>query len=146
SRMGHKLLIGPQRSWTPEDGLSGAAGGWGYLAGVSPDGTQVAYTAYAGASNIRAYTFALGAAAPQPVIDAPRSEVTFVKDGWVWFWGETLCGDCPGGSAATGPVYAMQLGATQLATGKETPVVFAAGESPVALQSYWGPGQFWPNS
>ncbi|HKW05939.1 MAG TPA: hypothetical protein VJS19_00035, partial [Candidatus Dormibacteraeota bacterium] len=47
SRMGHKLLIGPQRSWTPEDGLSGAAGGWGYLAGVSPDGTQVAYTAYA---------------------------------------------------------------------------------------------------
>jgi len=33
-----------------------------------------------------------------------------------------------------------------LAAGVETPVVFAAGESPLELKSGWSAGQFWPNS
>jgi hypothetical protein len=143
SRTGHRLFLGPQRQWTPEDGITGqtSSGLWSLMRGLSPDGAQIAFTGYADATSLRVWVYGFEANQAQMLIDQPRSEVTFVKDGWVWYWGELPCGDCPGGSAASGPVYAMQVG-----TGVEAPVVFQAGDSPVGLQSSWGPGVFWPNS
>jgi hypothetical protein len=143
SRTGHRLLISMSRSWTPEDGLVGQAGAgeWGYMAGLSPDGTQIAYTGFADAVSIRVYVYDIATGKTRMLIDQSRSEVTFVKDGWVWYLEEAPCANCAGQSGPTDKVFAMNL-----ANGVETRVVFAAGESPTALQSSWGPGQFWPNS
>lgn len=143
SRMGHRLFLAMSRSWTPEDGLSGQAGaaGWSYMAGLSPDGTQIAYTGYADAVSIRVYVYDVATGKTSKLIDQPRSEVTFVKDGWVWYFEEAPCANCAGQSGPTGKVFAMNL-----AAGTETTVAFASGESPTALQSGWGPAEFWPRS
>jgi len=143
SRTGHRLLLAMSRSWTPENGLSGQAGAsaWSYMAGLSPDGTQIAYTGFADAVSIRVYVYDIASGKTRMLIDKSRSEVTFVKDGWVWYLEEAPCANCAGQSGPTDKVFAMNLDG-----GAETPVVFAAGESPSALQSGWGPGQFWPNS
>ena len=143
SRAGHRLFLAMVRSWTPEDGLSGQAGAgeWSYMAGLSPDGSQIAYTGFAEAVSIRVYVYDIATGKTRMLIDQPRSEVTFVKDGWVWYLEEAPCANCAGQSGPTDKVFAMNL-----ANGAETPVVFAAGESPSALQSSWGPGQFWPNA
>jgi len=144
SRAGHRLFLAMSRSWTPEDGLSGQAGAgeWSYMAGLSPDGGQIAYTGYADAVSIRVYVYDIATGKTRMLIDQPRSEVTFVKDGWgLWYFEEAPCASCAGQSGPTDKVFAMNL-----ANGVETRVVFAAGESPSALQSSWGPGQFWPNS
>ena len=148
SRSGHTLYLtgGTPRSWTPEGGFASVDGArhCAYQAGLSPDGSEVAYTAFPDPSNqvgIRVYVYDLQARKTRLLIDAPRSEVTFVKDGWVWYFEERPCADCPGQTAATGPVYAMEL-----ASGREQQVVFAAGESPVNLQSSWSAGEFWPDT
>jgi len=143
SRTGHRLFLSMSRSWTPEDGLVGQAGSgeWSYMAGLSPDGTQIAYTGYADAVSLRIYVYEIATTKTRVLIDQSRSEVTFVKDGWVWYLEEAPCASCAGQSGPTDRVFAMNL-----ASGVETPVVFAAGESPSALQSSWAPGRFWPNS
>lgn len=143
SPTGHSLLVTSGLFWRPEFGFTGLPSGksWQYMAGLSPDGDSVAFTAYADATNLRVYVIDVAMAFVRMQIDKPRSEITFVKDGWVWYIGEVPCADCPGGSAANGPVYAMEVD-----TGKETPVVFAAGESPSDLKTGWSAGQFWPNS
>ena len=66
-----------------------------------------------------------------------RSQVVFVKDGWVWYFEEVACTACAGGTKPSGKVFAMNLSG-----GAETPVAFAAGEAPPDLE----PGEFWPNS
>lgn len=150
SRTGHVLYAGGMGTaayeWAPENGLQPLlhATPWPYMAGLSPDGQDVAYTAYAdpGAqSNLRVYDYNIPMAYTRLLDDQPRSEVTFVKDGWVWYFGEVACADCPGQSAATGPLYAMDV-----THQTKQQVVFAAGDSPVDLKSGWSTGQFWPNS
>jgi hypothetical protein len=150
---GHSLLLGGQQAaarWTPETGLvelEGAAG-WQFEPGPSPDGTQVAFTAYNQTSDprsIRVFVYDAAAKKTSRLIDQLRSEALFVKPGWVWYFVEVACGatDTTCGPAATkssGTVTAMNL-----ATRVESRVTFNSGESPTALQSGWGAGDFWPN-
>jgi hypothetical protein len=155
SRTGHRLyltgLAGKSRSWTPEEGFAALDGAtaWPYAIGLSPDGSQVAYTAYldpATQADLRVYAFDIAGHKTRLLTGQMRSEVTFVKDGWVWYREEVACqggaADCgPWGTKTTGKVLAMDM-----ASGSELGVVFAAGESPNELQSGWSPGGFWPNS
>lgn len=137
---------GSVATWAPDDHLLYLADTpvWPYMAGMSPDGKQVAYTAYADPANfanLRVYVFNVATQSTQMLIDKPRSEVTFVKDGWVWYWEEVACADCAGQTTTGSRPFAMNL-----STGVETPVAFAGGESPADLKSGWAPGRFWPNS
>jgi hypothetical protein len=150
SRTGHTLyLSSPEskstRSWTPEFGFTPLPGAsdWTHLPSLSPDGAMVAYTAHADLqrqTGTAVYVYDSKAEATR-LISQARSEVTFVKDGWVWYIAEQSCGECPGGTAALGPIYAMNL-----STPVEQEVAFAAGESPFDTKLYWGPAEFWPNS
>jgi hypothetical protein len=93
------VCLAVSRSWTPEDGLAGQAGAGGrsYLAGLSPDGTEIAYTGFADAVSIRVYVYDLASGKTRILIDQSRSEVTFVKDGgWVWYLEEAPCANCAG--------------------------------------------------
>jgi hypothetical protein len=155
-RTGHRLYAtgrtGATRSWTPEDGFTPLAGAtaWPFEVGLSPDGSQVAYTAYqdpANATDLRVFVYDITSHTTRLLANQMRSEVIFVKNRWVWYLEEAKCeppgqATCPPwGTQPTGKVFAMDL-----TTGVETPVVFASGESPTALQSRWGPAEFWPNS
>ena len=154
-RTGHRLYVtgrtGASRTWTPEDGFAPLAGAtaWPFQAGLSPDGSQVAYTAYLDPSNqtdLRVHVYQITSHTTRLLTDKMRSEVTFVKDRWIWYFEEAKCDPAqsacgPWGTSPTGTVFAMDLTA-----GVETPVVFNPGESPTALQSGWGQGEFWPNS
>ena len=151
---GHRLYVSGQSasaSWTPESGqqaLPGSAA-WPYEPSLAPDGSAVAYTAYRDASvptSLRVYVYGIGGRQTRMLVDRLRSEVVFVKDGWVWYREEAACDPAqpscgPWGTAPTQRVFAMNL-----ASGVETPVAFAAGQSPVALRSGWGAGTYWPNS
>ena len=159
-RTGHRLFLtrfgnnAAQQAWTPEGGVADLAGAaaWSYSPGVSPDGSRVAYTAYSDPINfqqLRVYTYDLKAGTTRMLIDKLRSQVTFVKDGWVWYLEEVACGPtdgCPGSSQPGNTVYAMNL-----ATGAEQAVSFATGEDPRSQGGVmgWGvvgPGEFWPAS
>ena len=149
---GHRLLLGGQQAaavWTPESGLAelqGAAG-WAVEPNRSPDGNQVAFTGYQPTDDpqaIRVFAYDSIAEKTSMLTNRLRSEVVFVKAGWVWYRQEQLCAvsdsQCgSGGSRPTDVVYAMDLG-----TRVETTVAFAAGQSPTALDTGWGPGDFWP--
>lgn len=133
---------GSVATWTPDGRLLYLADTsvWPYQAGLSPDGTKVAYTGYADVTNlanVRVYVFDIPTQTTRMLIDASRSQVTFVRDGWVWYFEEVTCDGCPGGTKASGKVFAMQL-----SSGSEIPVAFAAGEAPTDLS----PGEFWPHS
>jgi len=149
-RTGHVLYASgasaPLGYWTPEGGLRPMLHGPAlqYMAGLSPNGQEIAYTGYASPGdqlNVRVFAYGIPMAYTRMLDDQARSDVTFVKDSWVWYFGEVPCADCAGGSAANGPLYAMDV--THLI---KQQVVFAAGESPADLQSGWSPGEFWPNS
>jgi len=158
-RTGHRLLLSGSagvQAWTPEGGIvSLGSAHFGAEPSLSPDGLHVAYTSYtdpAVPASLRVYTYDVASNQERLLVDTLRSEVLFVKDGWVWYREELECGTnsptCPPWGTSPGDrVFAMDL-----AVGAETPVVFAAGESPSALQSAWagqygvqGP-EFWPNS
>lgn len=158
ARAGHRLFIvrfGTEatQSWTPEVGVSNLAraGSWAYLPGLSPDGSQVAYTAYADpntSQKVRTNVYDLKAGSTRVLVDSPRSQVLFVKDGWVWYLEEAQCDPmtcgAPWGTQPTGKVFAMQLSAAT-----ETEVTFAAGENPVTQAGAvdwlpFAPGEFWP--
>jgi hypothetical protein len=156
SRTGHTLyLVGSgMRSWTPEAGAHGIAGnGWAYGPGISPDGSSSAYTAYADYPNqtqLRVYTYDLKTDQAHLLIDKLRSEVLFVKDGWVWYEEEATCAgssDCPPwGTAPTGKLFEMQL-----STGIEQTVTFPLGDDPAShpaaiISSVYAPAEYWPNS
>ena len=151
-RSGHRLFAsgraGTSRTWTPEDGftpLDGATA-WPYRLGLSPDGSQVAYTAYLDPStqaDLRVYVYDIQSHTTRLLTSQMRSEVTFVKDGWVWYLGEAKCdpalSSCaPWGTAPTGKVFAMNL-----STGIEQTVTFRMDET---VTSRLSPGEFWPNS
>jgi len=157
SRTGHQLfLIGNGvQSWTPESGAQGMLGNaWSFLPGLSPDGSAAAYTAYSDPATQlqpRVYTYDLKSQRASLVVDKMRTQILFVKDGWVWYLEETACAStdqCPGSTEPTGNVLAMQL-----ATGVEQPVSFAPAENPTALSGAMGswlgvfaPGEFWPST
>lgn len=134
------------QAWTPNTGtLSGVSGAnqWSFYPNMSPDGRQVVYTAFSDAvqgTQPRVYLYDLATAKARMLIDQPRSQVVFVKDGWVWDLEEQFCSDCPNNTQPTDKIFAMNL-----STGAEQSVTFAAGE---ALSSSYAllPGEFWPSS
>jgi len=161
-RNGHRLFVigtggDVAQVWTPESGLSSVAGaaGWSYMAGLSPDGGQVAYTANTDPNSPtnspkwRAFVYDQKTAKTRMLIDTLRTQVLFVRSGWVWYLEEVPCdtGGCQQmGTVPTGKVFAMQL-----SSGTETEVTFAAGENPVmpTADVNWlpfTPGEFWPQS
>jgi hypothetical protein len=84
------------------------------------------------------------------LIDQSRSQVVFVKSGWVWYLDEVACdtsspnpGCGPWGSKPGGKVFAMNL-----TTGTESEVVFPGGDGfQFDFGTYaFAPGEFWPNS
>lgn len=150
SHTGHTLYVtGYQATsaWTPEGGLVALPGvaPWQVEPGVSADGAFTAYTAFTSGmddTTLRVFVYDFANKKTRMLIDALRSEVVFVKDGWVWYHDEVACSiNCAGGTEAGTTTYVMNL-----ATGSEVIVDFTQGESPDALQSGWGPGEFWPNS
>jgi hypothetical protein len=152
-RTGHRLyLVGsPMHSWTPEAGMQTMAGPtWSFVPGLSPDGSTAAYTAYLDPDTTlqpRVFTYDLKTQQAHMLVDRLRTQVLFVKDGWVWYLEERPCipaDTCAGGTTPTGNLFAMQL-----STGVEQPVAFATGESPIPLAAdvgYWvvSPGDVWP--
>ena len=150
SPTGHQLfLIGNgMQTWTPETGALVMQGSpWSILPSFSPDGSTVAYTTYTDPETQlqpRVYDYDLKAQQTHLLVDKLRTQVLFVKDGWVWYLEERACSstdNCAGTTAPTGNVYAMQL-----STGAEQPVTFAAGEGPVHPGEWtpFTPGEFWP--
>jgi len=152
-RTGHRLYLigqGGVRSWTPEAGITTLTGAsaWSFFPSLSPNDSQAVYTAYIdqGQKEPRAFTYDFATAVTHQLSSLPRTQVMFVKSGWVWYLEEAACqsgqGQCPPwGSAPTGKVYAQDL-----ATGHESEVVFAAGEGvPVATNWYlFQPQDLWP--
>ena len=145
-RTGHRLYVsgtGGSQIWTPEGAVFPLphAAQWPYEVGLSPNGSQIAYTAYTDPSQpttVRVYVYDQQSDATRILIDSrPRSEVTFVKTGWVWYLEEAACSSCAGGTAPTGKVFAMDL-----SVGLEQQVIFAQGEAPTDL----APAEFWPNA
>ncbi len=151
---GHHLYVSGMagsQSWTPETGavVLKSATQWPYDAGTSPDGAGVAYTAYvdpADPKTLRVYAYDFAGASSRLLVNRLRSEVVFVKPGWVWYLEEAACDpaapNCaPWGTAPTGRVFAMDL-----KVGAETPVVFASPQTTSSPNFDWGPGEFWPKS
>lgn len=155
-RTGHRLILqrfgrSLAQTWTPETGFVDVAAseGWSYLPGLSPDGSQVAYTAYSDPNfrEPRVYVYDRKTFSTRTLVDQLRTQVVFVKADWVWYLEERACvvaDSCPGSTLPTGKVFALQL-----PSGKEIPVSFAAGEDPItqAGDAGWlafGPGEFWP--
>jgi len=131
------------KTWTPGGAMvdvSGAAP-WSFYPNMSPGGGQVVYTAYSDAiqgTMPRVYLYDLAASKSRMLIDQPRSQVVFVKPGWVWYFEEQPCADCPNNTESTGKVIAMNL-----ATGVEQQVTFRMDET-VTTELF--PGEFWPSS
>jgi hypothetical protein len=157
-RTGHRLFLNrfglaPSQAWTPEAGLADLAGAaaWSYFPGLSPDGGFVAYTAYSDPNfrEPRVYVYDRKAGSTRMIVDRLRTQIVFVKAGWVWYLEERPClaaDSCAGSTMATGKVFAMQLSG-----GTETAVTFAAGEDPLTQSGdiyrvVFGPGEFWPAS
>ena len=155
ARTGHQLyLVGfagyGMHSWTPEAGVASMPGGtWEELAALSPDGKAASYTAFLDPNTqtgLRVYTYDIASGTSRRLSSSPRSQVLFVRDGWVWYLEEQSCTDCMGGSQPTGQVLAMQL-----STGTEQPVSFVPGEDPIGEGGNFGAltlqhPEFWPSS
>jgi hypothetical protein len=157
-RAGHRLFLNrfgaaTTQAWTPETGVVdlAASAAWSYLPGLSPDGSQVAYTAYSDPNfrQPRVYVYDRKAGSTRMLVDQLRTQVLFVKPGWVWYLEErecTLADSCASSTMPTGKVFAMQLSG-----GAETPVTFGDLEDPVTQSGglnllSFGPGEFWPVS
>jgi len=153
---GHRLFLGLQpnseQSWTPESGISTLSGAnaWMYRPGWSPDGAQVAYSAYADpvATQLRVYVYDVKTAATRMLQDKPRAQALFVKKGLLWYLEEAPCDQCGQIQITqpTGKVFAMQVSAST-----ESEVTFAAGENPLYQERVdsitwpsFAPGEFWP--
>ena len=154
---GHRLYVTGtpgSATWTPEGGLAPIPGApqWVLVPSLSPNGEQVAYTNYtdvAQPSSLRVYVHDFGSQQTWVLVNSLRSDVFFVKDGWVWYGEEVACdpkGTYPGcgewGTAPSGKTFAMNL-----ATGVETAVVMPAVENSAGWwQLEWSTPEFWPNT
>jgi len=151
--VGHRLFVSGMsgsRTWTPEGGFVTLKGAkqWPFEPGVAPGGTQVAYTAFVDngiPTSLRVWMYDAPSDTTRLLIDSLRSEVVFVKSGWVWYREEATCDPAtcgaPWGTQPTSSVYAMNL-----SNGVERSVYFIPGQSPWALDSGWGPAELWPGS
>lgn len=152
-RTGHRLfLIGQSgvRTWTAEAGITTVpkTSPWVFFPSLSPDGSRAVYTNYIDQGQIqpRVFVYDFATAATRQLSSRPRTQVMFVKTGWLWYLEEATCqpgqGQCPPwGSAPTGKIYAQDL-----ATGHETEVVFAASEA-ASVATNWSlfqPQDLWP--
>ena len=156
-RSGHRLYLSGRFStatdaWTPETGLAALPHGpWPFALAISPDGTEVAYTGYADPDTQlqpRVYVYDIKAGTAHALVDQPRAEVTFVKDGWTWYDEEGACttgGQCAGSTTPTGKFFGMQL-----ANGVEQPVTFRPGEDPASVRTTFSyvftPDEYWPSA
>ena len=134
---------GSVQVWNPDGSIAALPGAasWSFYANLSPDGTDVAYTAYSDKAQMtqpRVYAFNLASGKTRMLSDQPRSQVVFVKDSWVWYFEEQACADCPNGTKSTGKVFAMNV-----STGVEQQVTFRMDETVI---NELLPGEFWPNS
>jgi len=132
-------------AWTPDGTTRGVAGAanWSYDPNVSPDGAYVAYTTYldqVDGTQPRVYVYEARTSSTRMLVNQPRSQVIFIKDGWVWYLEEQDCSDCPNLTQPSDKVFAMNL-----STGVEQQVIFAAGEA-MTYTTDLLPGEFWPNS
>jgi Tol biopolymer transport system component len=155
-RTGHRMFLvhfGNRGvdSWSPGTRVVRITGNsWMHLPGLSPDGTKVAYTA--DPSDVvtelqpRVYVFDLKTASTRMLVDQLRTQVLFIKDGWVWYLEERACvsaDGCTGGTTPTGKVFAMDL-----SKGIEQVVTFAPGSDPLTQAGRYElrfvPGEVWP--
>jgi hypothetical protein len=154
-RTGHRLfLISPNgvQVWTPEAGITSLVGAkqWTFMPSLSADGRQAVYTTYVddAQTQLRVFLYDFASATTRMLSNQSRSQVLFVKAGWVWYLDEPSCdqnqsGCGPWGTAPSGRVFAQEL-----ATGHEGEVTFAAGEAPITA-SDWGAFEaedVWPAS
>lgn len=149
ARTGHVLyLVGDSgvEVWSPEAGPAAVPNtiAWTLTPDFSPDGSQVVFTAVT-SSGIRIFVYDFKVRASRLLIDKPRSAAMFVKPGWVWYLEEKACvpsasNACFDPTQPDGNVLAMNL-----ATGQESPVTFAPGDTPVLGD--WAslePSDVWP--
>ncbi len=154
SRTGHRLfLIGfgtGMHAWAPESGVTSMAGpAWAELPSLSPDGGTAAYTAFLDVntqSGLRIYTDDIATGTTQQLSGSTRSQVLFVRAGWVWYLEEQACADCVGGTQPTGRVMARQL-----PSGAEQLVTFVSGDDPIGEGGTYAAltmsdPEFWPSS
>lgn len=122
-------------TWSPGGAVTKISStSWILEPNFSPDGKQIAFTVVTSTHQVRPYVFDTSAGTNRLLTDQPRSSVVFVKDGWVWEDEEKTCvpatdRPCFDPTEPDGKVLAMEL-----ATGRESTVTFAAGESTYGAQ------------
>jgi Tol biopolymer transport system component len=148
SRTGATLYLAGMLSvsrWTPGSPVSALTSlGWTLAPNLSPDGAKVAFTVVTSTRQVRAYVYDASTGSNRLLVDQPRSSATFVKSGWIWMLEEKPCiqssdHGCFDPTEPDGKVLAFNL-----ATGTESPVVFANGESPTTYALI--AGDLWPSS
>ncbi|HEX2682158.1 MAG TPA: hypothetical protein VHQ03_12815 [Candidatus Dormibacteraeota bacterium] len=150
SRTGHTLyLVGSAgvEEWTSEAGVAAVAGTgpWTLGPNFSPDGTQVVFTGFGSAGVIRVSLYDLKTRSSRQLIDQPRSSPIFVRAGWVWYFEEKTCvvsadNPCFDPTTPDGNILAADI-----ATGQESQLSFAPGESPTAAGTFFmTPVDVWP--
>lgn len=147
-RTGHRIYASGTQgslSWTPEGGEAALAGAdtWSFFPGLSSDASQVAYTAYTNPSDphtLRVFVYDLKTGKTRMLVDASRSQVVFVKAGWVWYLDEASCDSSQAGCGPWGTMPSGKVIAMNLADGVERQVTFSYGEETNDLV----PGDVWP--
>jgi hypothetical protein len=150
SPQGHTLYIVSRtgvQAWTPGSGVGAvtATTPWILQPNFSPDGSLLAYTALTTSRDVRASVYDFKARSSRVLVNKPRSGANFVKSGWIWYLEEKPCVEsnnnvCFDPTQPDGTMLALNL-----ATGQESPVVFAAGEAPFQGPGYLlERGDVWP--
>lgn len=149
---GHTLyLVGSTvEEWSPDTGVMAVTNTPTWVLGpnFSPDGAEVAFTALTSSRDVRPYVYDSNSKTSRLLIDLPRSSTIFVKSGWIWYLEEKACVQsdnttCFDPTTPDGNVIAFNL-----ATSRESPVVFAQDEAPSSAPGYvyLVPGDLWPKS
>lgn len=153
AKAGHRLFMAGSSSvseWTPGSAVATLPGttGWVMDPNFSPDGTQVAFTGLSSSKQITAFVYDLDSRSNRILSSEPRSSTMFVKAGWVWYVEEAPCvvsadNPCFDSTSPDGKLLAIEL-----ATGRETEVVFAPGEGPfqAGYPAFLTHGDVWPSS
>ena len=111
---------------------------------LSPDGTQVAFTALTSTRDVRPYVYGLNARTSRLLVNQSRSSTAFVRSGWVWYAEEKPCGQPTPENPCFDPTQPDgKFLAFELVTGRESLVTFAAGEGPSNFGAT--PVDLWPS-
>ena len=132
--------------WSPGGPVTTLQGTAAWILGPSlaPDGKQVAFTIVTPTRDVRTYVYDFASATSRLLSDQARSSALFVKSGWVWQVEEQPCVQSSTTTCFDPTVPDGKVLAVDLATGHETAVAFAQGESPTdnGIQ----PGDLWPRT